>query len=51
MFNRWDHGGVWARLLELAQQRGGVKLGMSFLDGTNIRAHQKAAGAAKKGGL
>jgi hypothetical protein len=49
MFNRWGHGGVWERLLELAQQRGGVKLGMSFLDGTNIRAHQKAAGAAKKG--
>jgi hypothetical protein len=35
----------------LAQQRGGVKMGMTFLDGTNIRAHQKAAGAAKKGGL
>ena len=43
--------GVWERLLGLAQQRGGVKLGMTFLDGTNIRAHQKAAGAAKKGGL
>ena len=24
-------------------------LGMVFLDGTNIRAHHKAAGAAKKG--
>jgi transposase len=51
MFNRWSHAGVWERLLELAQQRGGVKLGMTFLDGTSIRAHQKAAGAAKKGGL
>jgi hypothetical protein len=39
---------VWERLLELAQARG-VELGMAFLDGTNIRAHQKAAGAANKG--
>jgi transposase len=51
MFNRWGHLGVWERLLELAQQRGGVQLGMTFLDGTSIRAHQKAAGAAKKGDL
>jgi hypothetical protein len=32
----------------LVQQRG-VALGMAFLDGTNIRAHQKAAGADKRG--
>ncbi len=51
MFNRWGHMGVWERLLERAQQRGGVKLGMTFLDGTSIRAHHKAAGAAKKGAL
>ena len=31
----------------LVQERG-VEPGMTFLDGTNIRAHQKAAGAAKK---
>jgi hypothetical protein len=30
-------------------QEWGVQLGMTFLDGSNIRAHQKAAGAAKKG--
>jgi transposase len=48
-FNRWSHHGVWERLLEMAQQRDGVELGMTFLDGTSIRAHQKAAGAAKKG--
>ena len=47
----WSHHGVWERLLELAQQRKGIKLGMAFLDGTTIRAHQKAAGAAKKGDL
>jgi transposase len=48
-FNRWAHLGVWERLLELAQERG-VALGMAFLDGTSIRAHQKAAGATRKGG-
>jgi hypothetical protein len=48
-FSRWGHLGVWERLLDLAQERG-VALGMAFLDGTTIRAHQKAAGAARKGG-
>jgi hypothetical protein len=28
-----------------------VKLGMVFLDGTSVRAHQKAAGAARRGDL
>jgi hypothetical protein len=41
---------VWERLLMLVQERG-VQLGMTFLDGTSIRAHQKAAGAARKGDL
>jgi hypothetical protein len=46
LFIRWAKQGVWERLLELVQQRG-ITLGMTFLDGTNIRAHQKAAGAKK----
>ena len=51
-FIRWARLGVWERLLNLAQEHaGGVDLGMAFLDGTNIRAHAKAAGAAKKGEL
>ena len=50
MFIRWARLGVWERLLLLAQARG-VQLGMTFLDGTSIRAHQKAAGAARKGAL
>ena len=33
-----------------AKERG-VQRGMTFLDGTSIRAHQKAAGAARKGDL
>jgi transposase len=47
-FIRWARLGVWERLLLLAQERG-IQLGMTFLDGTSIRAHQKAAGAARKG--
>ena len=47
-FSRWAHLGVWERLLGLAQERG-VQLGMTFLDGTSIRAHHKAAGAEKRG--
>ena len=47
-FIRWARLGVWERLLTLVQERG-VQLGMTFLDGTNVRAHQKAAGAARKG--
>jgi transposase len=46
-FIRWSRLGVWERMLAMAQERG-VALGMAFLDGTSIRAHQKAAGAAKK---
>jgi transposase len=49
-FTRWARLGVWERLLEAAQERG-VALGMAFLDGTSVRAHQKAAGAARKGDL
>ena len=47
-FIRWAKLGVWERLLARAQE-GGVALGMTFLDGTNIRAHRSAAGATKKG--
>ncbi len=46
-FIRWARLGVWERLLERVRQRG-VALGMAFLHGTSIRAHQKAAGAEKR---
>ena len=46
-FIRWSKLGVWERLLILVQTNR-IKVGMTFLDGTNIRAHQKAAGAALK---
>jgi len=38
----------WEWLLSLTQERG-VQLRTVFLDDTNIRAHQKVAGAAKRG--
>src|SRR3954454_123364 len=47
-FIRWAHLGVWERLPLLAQERG-VQLGMTFLDGTSIPAHHKAAGAGERG--
>ncbi len=50
IFMRWARAGVWERLLTLVQERG-VQLGMVFLGGTNVRAHQKAAGARRKGDL
>src|SRR3954452_3266079 len=49
-FIRWSRLGVWDRLLALVQARD-VQLGMIFLDGTSIRSHQKAAGAAQKTAL
>ena len=47
-FIRWSRLGVWERLLSLVQERG-ISLGMTFLDGTSILSHQKAAGAQRKG--
>jgi hypothetical protein len=32
-------------------QERGVALGIVFLDGTSVRAHQKAAGASRRGDL
>ena len=37
-------------MLNLVQECG-IQLGMVFLDGTSVRAHQKAAGARRKGDL
>jgi transposase len=48
-FIRWARLGVWERLHRLAQGHRGLELGMVSLDGTIIRAPQKAAGARKEG--
>ncbi len=49
LFIRWSKFGIWQRLFEKVTDRDQA-LGMVFLDGTTIRAHHKAAGAAKKRG-
>jgi transposase len=46
-FIRGARRGVWERLLELVQAAR-VSFGMVFLEGTSVRAQQKAAGAVKK---
>ena len=48
-FLRWSKLGVWERFFEIAKAAGWPQLGMVFMDSTIIRAHQKAAGAAKRG--
>lgn len=45
---RWSRKGQWAKLFEVLREQGRPDLGEVFLDGSSIRAHQKAAGA--KGG-
>jgi transposase len=45
---RWSRMGVWERASARLRERGRPDLGEVFLDGTSVRAHQKAAGA--KGG-
>src|SRR5919112_4039876 len=48
-FIRWSKLGVWERFFEAAKAVGRPALGMVFMDSTILRAHQKAAGAAKRG--
>ena len=45
-FVRWSRLDAWDRPLLLAQHEG-IELGLAFLDGTTIRAHHEAAGAAR----
>jgi transposase len=51
-FRRWQHAGVWDRLLAAVQRQadaaGRLDWEVHFVDGTIVRAHQHAAGA--KGG-
>ena len=42
---RWSRAGVWARAFEHLRAAGHPEPGEVLLDGTNVRAHQKAAGA------
>ena len=42
LFIRRAKPGVWERLLELVQEQQGVTFGMTFLDGTNVRATSRS---------
>jgi transposase len=45
-FARWTAYGVWQRLFDRVREIVGPDLEAAFLDGTVVRAHPKAAGAA-----
>ena len=47
-WQRWIERGVWWTLLMLLKRLKGVELKLVFVDSTVVRAHQHAAGAAKK---
>jgi transposase len=47
-WQRWIERGVWWNILRLLKRLKGVELKIVFLDSTVVRAHQHAAGAAKK---
>jgi len=47
-WQRWIERGVWGDILRLLKRLKGVDLKIIFLDSTVVRAHQHAAGAAKK---
>src|SRR6195952_2914592 len=49
-FSRWARLGAWERLLEAAQQRGGVEAGGGVPRGARIPGPPKGAGAGQKGG-
>jgi len=53
-FRRWTRKGLWDKILRRLQARqmhtGGIDFSLFCIDGTVIRAHQSAAGAAKKKG-
>src|SRR3712207_2107823 len=50
-FYRWRQAGIWDRILAALQQQadaaGNLDWNVHFVDGTNVRAHQHAAGAKK----
>ncbi len=44
---RWSALGVWERVFEHLRDTAHADLGEVMLDGTSVRAHQKAAGATR----
>jgi transposase len=54
LFHRWQRAGIWQRILAALQQRadqqGRREWSLHFVDSTIVRAHQPAAGAARRPG-
>jgi transposase len=44
-FHRWAKAGVWDKIMAHVVAAGEPKLAFACIDGTVVRAHQKAAGA------
>lgn len=49
-YKRWVERGVWWKVLMRLQKVGVLRVGVTFMDSSVIRAHRHAAGARKKGG-
>lgn len=54
-FRRWSRNGLFQKILDKLQAQGrkadAIDFEFSAVDGSNVRAHRCAAGAAKKGAL
>ncbi len=54
-FRRWREAGIWEQVLTALQTEathdGTLDGSLTMIDGSNVRAHQQAAGAPKKGGM
>lgn len=54
-FRRWQQAGIWERMLRELQREAAeddqIDGSVTMIDSSNIRAHQHAAGARKKGAL
>lgn len=52
-FRRWQRAGVWEHILTALQEEAvhddRIDGSLTMIDGSNVRAHQHAAGARKKG--
>lgn len=53
-FRRWREQGIWGQVLRALQAVAAhddtLDGSLAMIDGSNVRAHQHAAGARKKGG-
>ena len=50
-YKRWVERGIWWKVLMRLQKVGVLKVRVTFMDSSVIRAHRHAAGARKKGAV